>query len=100
MRKSFVLSALAGAVLLGAGGLAQAKLAGDPVAGEKIYNQQCVSCHGAEVFTRPDRRAKNQQDILIFAQQNCNRALKQPLGMKDLENVATYINNRYYKYAK
>ena len=26
---------------------------------ERLINQQCSSCHGNEVYTRPDRKVKN-----------------------------------------
>ena len=97
MYRILSITALSGVLLLGSG-IAQAKLSGDPVAGQKIYQANCLSCHGAEMFTRADRKVKNQRDILIFAQQNCNRALKKPLSMKDLENVATFLNEKYYKF--
>ena len=97
MYRILSMGALSGVLLLGSG-IAQAKLAGDPVAGQKIYQANCLSCHGSEVFTRADRRAKNQRDILVFVQQNCNRVVKKPLNMKDLENVATFLNNKYYKF--
>lgn len=97
MHRPLALGVISGVLLL-TSGIAQAKLSGDPVAGQKIYQANCLSCHGAEMFTRADRRVKNQRDILIFAQQNCNRALKKPLSMKDLENVATFLNDKYYKF--
>lgn len=79
---------------------AQAGVEGDPKAGKMVYEKHCTSCHGPEVFTRANRSAKNKKQILAFAQENCNRAIQPPLGIKDLENAVSYINATWYKYDK
>lgn len=78
----------------------QAGVEGDPKAGKALYEKHCTGCHGPEVFTRTNRTAKNKKEILTFAQNNCNRAIQPPLGIKDLENAVSYVNATWYKYDK
>ncbi|TVQ87145.1 MAG: cytochrome c [Chromatiaceae bacterium] len=62
-----------------------------------LYEQNCVSCHGSEVFTRPDRRV---QSLGGLASQV--RMCEQNLGLQwfdeDVQAVVGLLNREYYHF--
>jgi len=80
--------------------------AGDPKIGKQMVEKNCISCHaarfggdGSRIYTREDRIVKTAKG-LIGQIRNCNTNL----GLKWFEdeelNVASYLNNTYYKFDK
>jgi mono/diheme cytochrome c family protein len=80
--------------------------AGDPRIGKQMVEKNCISCHaarfggdGSRIYTREDRIVKTAKG-LIGQIRNCNTNL----GLKWFEdeelNVASYLNNTYYKFDK
>jgi mono/diheme cytochrome c family protein len=79
-------------------------LAADAKAGKALHDKHCVACHvrlmggdGSEIYTRKERLMKsltalNQRVSMCAAQTNAK------WFPEDEENVATYLNERYYKF--
>lgn len=78
----------------------------DPAAGKLLVEKNCVSCHassygndGSAIYTRENRKVKTSKG-LIAQIRNCNTML----GLKWFEdeelNVASYLNNTYYKFSE
>ncbi|MES9969814.1 MAG: cytochrome c [Candidatus Thiodiazotropha sp.] len=72
-------------------------LAGDPEKGKELTEQNCVRCHGNEVYTRENRRVTSLPGLhkqVRFCEQN--------LGLTwfddQIENTATYLNLEFYKF--
>lgn len=78
----------------------------DATAGQKLIEKNCISCHassyggdGSAIYTREDRKVQTSQGLLAQVR-NCNTML----GLKWFEdeelNVASYLNNTYYKFSE
>lgn len=78
----------------------------DPAAGKLLVEKNCVSCHassyggdGSAIYTRENRKVKTSKG-LVAQIRNCNTML----GLKWFEdeelNVASYLNNTYYKFSE
>jgi hypothetical protein len=78
----------------------------DPVVGKQLVDKHCVSCHassfggdGSGIYTRDDRKVKSSKGLQAQVR-NCNTML----GLKWFEdeelNVASYLNNTYYKFSE
>lgn len=77
---------------------------GDPVRGEKLHAQQCVSCHvrlvggdGSDIYTRIDRKIES---LPALAQRvsTCN-AMTNAGWLDDEEaDVTAYLARTYYKF--
>jgi mono/diheme cytochrome c family protein len=65
--------------------------------GKKIYNQNCTGCHGTEVFTRPNRRVKNLDDLKNRVRQ-CSYAIEAKWFDSDINAVTEYLNSEFYKF--
>ena len=90
--KMTILSASLISLLAGAN-----SMAADVQRGHELVSTHCVSCHGSEVYTRPDRRVTSLPGLykqVRFCEQN--------LGLRwfddDIDNTATYLNQEYYKF--
>ena len=72
-----------------------------PAAADKevtdLYQFNCTSCHGAEVYTRTDRKVTSMASL-----ESQVRRCEQNLGLKwfdeDITDMATYLNTHYYKF--
>lgn len=69
----------------------------DPAAGKALHDANCTKCHNSSVYTRPDRRVKN-LGALNNQVQRCEQMLKLQWFDDDIENVAAYLNQQFYKY--
>jgi cytochrome c5 len=62
-----------------------------------LYQDNCTSCHGSEIYTRPDRKVTS-KDALDTQVRMC----EQNLGLKwfddEVGSVATLLNQEYYKF--
>jgi cytochrome c5 len=74
-----------------AGGNAQA------LDGEQLYNSNCSSCHGTEVFTRPNRRVKNMAELTSRVRQ-CSYATEVKWFDEEVNAVSSYLNQSFYKF--
>ncbi len=62
-----------------------------------LYQFNCTSCHGAEVYTRTDRKVTS-----LASLESQVRRCEQSLGLKwfedDITDMAGYLNTHYYKF--
>jgi mono/diheme cytochrome c family protein len=65
---------------------------------QTLYEQNCVSCHGSEVFTREDHKIRS-LSALDAQVRYCETA--QGLGWSDdeISGVARLLNDRFYHFA-
>ena len=69
----------------------------DAQAGKALLEKHCFGCHGTEVYTREDRRVQNMSQLRNQVQR-CDQMLCLKLFETDLENIAAYLNQAYYKF--
>lgn len=90
-----MLRAVVTALLIVAGiGVSQAA---DIHAGKALTDEHCYQCHGTEVYTRADRKVES-LDALGRQVKRCELALGLKWFDEEIENVATYLNQDYYKF--
>lgn len=92
-------------ILLGAGtavllGLVSVSAQAQPSekAGE-IYEDNCLSCHGSEIYTR-DGRMVTSLDGLERQVQRCETALGLRWFDEDIKDVASYLNHHFYSFER
>ncbi len=78
-------------------GLGSPAHAGDPALGEKLHQENCVSCHGTEVYTRDDRMVGSMSS-LITQVNRCNVNLGTGWFDDEVEAVAAYLGENYYNF--
>ena len=94
MRHTLLMPALA---LAATAFLAPAAQAADIALGQKLYSENCVSCHGAEKFSAPDRKVHNLDSLKTFVQ-GCATNLSLSWFEDEVDAVAAYINQEFYKF--
>ncbi len=67
--------------------------------GEELHDDNCVTCHNNWVYTRKDRLIKN-FDGLKNQVRFCDAQLEIGLFDSEIEEIAIYLDNRYYKFVK
>jgi mono/diheme cytochrome c family protein len=77
--------------------VASAGHAADLAKGKSLTAVNCVQCHGSEVYTR-----QNRQVTTLPGLHKQVRRCEQMLGLTwfddDIDNVASYLNQQYYKF--
>ena len=62
-----------------------------------LYQFNCTSCHGAEVYTRTDRKMTS-----LASLESQVRRCEQSLGLKwfdeEITDMTAYLNTHYYKF--
>ena len=62
-----------------------------------LYDQNCVRCHGTEVYTREDRKVTSLQGL-----ERQVRRCELALGLKwfddDITDVTNYLNEHFYHF--
>ena len=62
-----------------------------------LYQFNCTSCHGAEVYTRTDRKVTS-----LASLESQVRRCEQSLGLKwfdeEITDMTAYLNTHYYKF--
>lgn len=94
MRYTLTLSAAALAATLLAAPAAQAA---DLALGKKLYNENCVNCHGAEKFSAPNRKVHSLSSLKTFVQ-GCATNLSLSWFEDEVDAVAAYMNQEFYKF--
>jgi cytochrome c553 len=95
----FARSALAALLLASLSLPAAAALDGDAEHGEKLYSKYCAGqCHSDQVHKRDNVRATNQAEVVAWIQRQCTQAMATDLSVQDIEDLATYLNDKYYHY--
>jgi hypothetical protein len=65
--------------------------------GKLLYENNCVSCHSSEVFTREKRMVNNFTELKERIRQ-CELANDLTWFDEDINAVVTYLNATYYKF--
>lgn len=80
--------------------------AADAARGKVLHDKQCVSCHikryggdGAQMYLRNDRIVRNRQ-ALEQRVAACNAMVNAGLFPEDEADIAAYLAQHYYKFAK
>ncbi|MEJ2610370.1 MAG: cytochrome c [Candidatus Thiodiazotropha sp.] len=71
--------------------------AGDTESGKQLHDENCVKCHGSEVYTRPNRRVTSLAGLhkqVRFCEQNLNLTWFDD----QIEKTTNYLNQEYYKF--
>ena len=78
--------------------------AGDPKVGNTLHDKQCVACHvrlmggdGSSIYTRDERIIKS-LTALRQRVSMCATQIDAKWFPEDEDNVAAYLNQRYYKF--
>ena len=69
----------------------------DLKSGKALVDQNCYECHKNEVYTRSDRRVTSRK-ALSTQVQRCELALGLKWFDEDIENVAEYLNQQFYRF--
>lgn len=69
----------------------------DLAAGQEQHAENCTSCHGSEIYTRPDRRIQS-HSALSTQVQRCQLALNLNWFEDEVENTAEFLNREYYRF--
>jgi mono/diheme cytochrome c family protein len=85
---------LVGFALLAA---ASSVYAANPDEGKTLVSENCQSCHGDEIYTRPDRKV-NSLDGLRKQVRRCELALGLQWFDDQIESTAVYLNGRFYRF--
>jgi hypothetical protein len=91
MRTSILTIGLAGAVC------ATQIIAQDQGDAQSLYDQHCVACHGAEVYTREDRKVTSLPGLERQVQR-CETALGLRWFDEDISEMTRFLNERYYHF--
>lgn len=71
--------------------------AADAARGAALYESRCGSCHSESVHGRAKRVATDFEDVRRWVRRwNDNLTLR--WGDEEIDDVAMYLNNTYYKY--
>ena len=65
---------------------------------DELYQFNCTSCHGAEVYTRSDRKVTS-PEALERQVRRCESTLSLKWFDDDIVAMAHYLNTHYYKFA-
>jgi cytochrome c553 len=65
--------------------------------GKDLYENNCTSCHGTDVFTRDGRGVKSLEGLNKRVKQ-CNNAVGNKLSDDEIRSVADYLNKDFYKF--
>lgn len=67
--------------------------------GEALYESHCLGCHGPEVYTREDRKIRSFEGLERQVQR-CELSLGLQWFDEDIGDVASYLNERFYHFAR
>jgi mono/diheme cytochrome c family protein len=76
----------------------------DPAKGQQLHDKQCVECHmgavgsdASKIYTRPNHIIKS-RSALSQRVTFCATQINAGWFPEDEENVAAYLNDKYYKF--
>ena len=71
---------------------------GDAKNGEKLFKaSECLSCHGLEVFTAPDKKVKDLKALDAQVRLDDSN-LNTNWFDTEIHDVVAYLNEQYYKF--
>ena len=66
--------------------------------GEQLYQEHCVSCHDAKVYTNPERIVDNLEELTNHVK-SCKIPQQSNWTEEDIFQVVNYLNNNFYHFA-
>ena len=69
----------------------------DVDAGKELVQENCINCHGSELYTRKIRLVKSRSNLTTQVQR-CELALDLNWFDKDVENTAEFLNQEFYHF--
>jgi len=73
--------------------------AADPENGKSLVDAHCYHCHQTEVYTRPDRRISN-FDQLEAQVRRCELSLGLKWFDDEIQDTSVYLNKEYYHFTE
>jgi len=71
--------------------------AADAEHGKALHDTKCTGCHGSQMYTRPNRKIHNLQELRERVE-FCDNAAKAGLDKDDRDAVILYLNRDFYKF--
>lgn len=81
-----------------AGGIPAAQAAGNPVRGESLH-QDCLGCHGTELYVAPRAKAKTLA-VLKKETLRWNDRMNPKFTAQEVDDIVAWLNRDFYKFAK
>ncbi|MCB1905861.1 MAG: hypothetical protein KDH15_00700 [Rhodocyclaceae bacterium] len=88
---------LVGLALAGILSSAHGALPGDSVNGKRLHNANCLGCHDAAVYSRPDRTIKS-LDALRVQLDGCSHMAHRKFSLLESQDILKYLNDDYYHF--
>lgn len=67
--------------------------------GKALHDSNCISCHDSTAYTRKDRKIGDFPKLLAQVKR-CDANLGSRLFDEEIDQIADYLNQAYYQYAK
>jgi cytochrome c5 len=67
------------------------------VAGKALHDAKCISCHDAQIYTRPDHKITSFNELQAQVKQ-CDANLTDHMSDTDIQQVVQYLNASFYKF--
>lgn len=64
-----------------------------------FIQSKCSSCHNEQVYTRPDRRMQNRQQLEAQVRR-CDANVGTALFNEDIDTVVDYLDRNYYHFGQ
>lgn len=65
--------------------------------GQRLYETACVTCHAESVHSRRQKTARSIAEVREYVTRWA-KVVNAPWTSEDVEDVATYLNERYYRF--
>lgn len=77
-------------------GMTAALAAGDPVRGEQLH-QDCLGCHGTELYVPPKAKVKT-LSALKKETERWNDRMNPKFTVQEIEDLVAWLNREFYKF--
>jgi mono/diheme cytochrome c family protein len=64
---------------------------------DTLYQANCLSCHGSEVYTRPNRMVESLEGLERQVQR-CETTIGLRWFDEDIQDVTAYLNHHFYRF--
>ena len=81
-----------------AGAMPAALAAGDPVRGEKLH-QDCLGCHGTELYVPPKAKVKTLA-ALKKETERWNDRMNPKFTAQEIEDIVAWLNRDFYRFPR
>lgn len=76
---------------------AHGALPGDPAAGKRLHDTNCLGCHDTSVYSRPDRSIKS---VGALQEQlgGCSHMAHKKFSLLESQDLLKYLNDTFYHF--